>query len=107
LLPSVKGVKIVLHEPASSGGRDDAAPYKSQLGIKMFLLYALFYVGFVAINLYNPLLMERIVVFGLNLATVYGFLLIAGALVLACIYNSMCNAKERSLNSQSTKEEGK
>lgn len=97
----------MLHEPASSGGRDDAAPYKSQLGVKLFLLYALFYIGFVAINLCNPLLMEKIVVYGLNLATAYGFLLIVGALVLACIYNSLCNAKERLLNSQSTKEEDK
>lgn len=97
----------MLHKPAASSGRDDAAPYKSQLGIWMFLFYALFYVGFVAINLINPLLMENIVVFGLNLATVYGFLLIIGALVMAVIYNNLCNAKERLLNSQSTKEEDK
>lgn len=97
----------MLHEPASSGGRDDAAPYKSRLGIWMFLIYAIFYIGFVAINLYNPLLMERIVVFGLNLATVYGFSLIIGALIMALIYNSLCSAKERLLALQSTKEGGK
>lgn len=107
LLTSLKGDYIVLHEPASSGGRDDAAPYKSRLGIWMFLLYAIFYAGFVAINLCNPLLMENIVVFGLNLATVYGFSLIIGALILACIYNKLCSDKERLLESQSQKVEGK
>ena len=73
----------------------------------MFLLYALFYVGFVAINLYNPLLMERIMVFGLNLATVYGFSLIIGALLLALIYDRLCRNKESSMDEQSTKEERK
>ena len=97
----------MLHEPASSGGKDDAAPYKSRLGVWMFLLYALFYVGFVAINLYNPLLMEYIVAFGLNLATVYGFSLIIGALLLALIYDRLCRKKESSMDKQSTKEERK
>ena len=95
----------MLHEPASTGGRDAAAPYKSRLGIWMFLLYALFYVGFVAINLYNPLLMEMNVLFGLNLATVYGFALIVGALILALIYNYLCCKKEDALSEQPTKEE--
>ena len=90
----------MLHEPASTGGRDDAAPYKSRLGIWMFILYALLYAGFVAINLYDPLLMERIVMFSLNLATVYGFFLIIGALVLALIYNSLCGKKESSFKEQ-------
>ena len=97
----------MLHEPASSGGKDAAASYKSRLGVWMFLLYALFYVGFVAINLYNPLLMERIMVFGLNLATVYGFSLIIGALLLALIYDRLCRKKESSMDEQSTKEERK
>ena len=97
----------MLHEPASSGDRDDAAPYKSRLGVWMFLLYALFYVGFVAINLYNPLFMEWIVVFGLNLATVYGFFLIIGALLLALIYDRLCRKQESSMDKQSTKEERK
>ena len=91
----------MLHEPASSGGRDAAAPYKSRLGVWMFLLYALFYAGFVAINLCNPLLMEYIVFFGLNLATVYGFALIIGALVLALVYDRLCRKKELSMDSHS------
>lgn len=97
----------MLHEPASSGGRDDAAPYKARLGVWLFLLYALFYVIFVAINLYDPLIMECIIAFGLNLATVYGFLLIIGALILALIYNRLCGKKELSMDAQSRTEGSK
>lgn len=96
----------MLHEPASRVGKDAVAAYKSRLGIWMFILYALFYVGFVAINLYDPLMMERIVAFGLNLATVYGFSLIMGALILALIYDGLCRKRETTLDSQSRSEEG-
>jgi hypothetical protein len=70
----------------------------------MFLLYALFYAGFVAINLYKPLLMECIVVSGLNLATVYGFSLIIGALALALVYDRLCRKRELFMDGQSTNE---
>lgn len=97
----------MLHEPATPVGRDAAADHKSRLGIWMFILYALFYVGFVAINLYDPLMMERIVAFGLNLATVYGFSLIVGALVLALIYDRLCRKMETAMNSHDASEGGK
>lgn len=94
----------MLHESAPKEGKDAAASYKSQLGVWMFLFYALFYVGFVAINLINPLLMERTVAFGLNLATVYGFWLIIGALILALIYDLLCKRQEIAMKEKPTKE---
>lgn len=84
----------MLHEPAQQHEEDLSAEYKSRLGIRMFVIYALFYAGFVAINLTAPLVMERIVLFGLNVAAVYGFGLILGALVLALIYDRMCKKHE-------------
>ena len=84
----------MLHEPATPAGKDPAAPYKMRLGLKMFAVYALFYAGFVAINLLSPLTMATIVFAGLNLATVYGFALIIGALVEALIYDALCRRKE-------------
>jgi uncharacterized membrane protein (DUF485 family) len=60
----------------------------------MFLLYAAIYAAFVAINLLRPLWMEKTVLFGLNLAMVYGFGLILFALVEALIYNHMCSKHE-------------
>ena len=87
----------MLHEPATPAGKDPAGPYKMRLGIRMFIFYALFYAGFVAINLLFPTAMGAIVVFGLNLATVYGILLIIVALIEALIYNYLCHKKEMEL----------
>jgi len=65
-----------------------------RLGIKMFFFYAFFYALFVSINLISPLTMSNIVFAGLNLATVYGFALIIGALIEALIYDALCRRKE-------------
>ncbi len=88
----------MLHEPAVQEGEDHASAYKQRLGAWMFLIYALVYGAFVAINVARPPAMETIVVFGLNLAVVYGFGLIIFALILALIYDQACAAKEKSLN---------
>jgi uncharacterized membrane protein (DUF485 family) len=64
----------------------------------MFIFYTLIYSGFVAINVLKPELMERTTFAGLNLAVVYGFGLIVGALILAMIYNSLCAKKELEMN---------
>jgi len=88
----------MLHEPAQQSAEDRASPYKTRLGVRMFVVYALIYVGFIAINVINPLLMETIIFAGLNLAIVYGFGLIVLAIVLAIVFNSMCVKKETELN---------
>jgi len=85
----------VLHEPAAKNGNEVESPYKTRLGAWMFLIYAVVYGGFVAINVIKPVLMETLVVFGLNLAVVYGFGLIIFALVLALIYNHKCLVHEK------------
>ncbi|OGS05795.1 MAG: hypothetical protein A3I76_07325 [Elusimicrobia bacterium RIFCSPLOWO2_02_FULL_61_11] len=84
----------MLHEPAAQSGPDASADYKMRVGVWMFLLYAAVYAAFVAINLLRPLWMEKSIIFGLNLAVVYGFGLIGFALVLALIYNYMCGLHE-------------
>ena len=84
----------MLHEPAQASGPDPAVPYKSRLGVQMFICYLLMYMGFVVINLIDPSLMESIVLFGMNLATVYGMGLIIVAVVMALIYHNKCTAME-------------
>lgn len=84
----------MLHEPATPASKDPAGAYKMRLGIRMFILYTLFYAGFVAINLIIPNAMAIIVFAGLNLATVYGFALIVVALLEALIYDFFCRRKE-------------
>jgi uncharacterized membrane protein (DUF485 family) len=95
----------MLHEPAAQGGEDYASGYKMRVGVLMFLLYAAVYAGFVAINVVRPVLMETRVIFGLNLAVVYGFGLIILALVLALIYNRLCAAREKKMNRGETEKE--
>ena len=97
----------MLHGPAVSDGKDYAIAYKMRVGVRMFLLYAIVYVGFVIINVMNPVIMEAQVIFGLNLAVVYGYGLIIFALILALLYNSLCTRKELSLNSGKNDEGGR
>ncbi len=85
------------HGPAVKLGRDDAANYKTRLGVWMFILYTLVYAGFVVINAVNPGLMQKVIL-GQTLAVVYGFGLIVFAFVLAIIYNQLCNAAEKRMN---------
>lgn len=94
----------MFHEPAQQSGKDPAFSYKTRIGMWMFLVYALIYAGFVAINLTSPALMEAEVLWGLNLAVVYGFFLIIFALVLALVYNHMCGKKEAELSANPTEE---
>ena len=95
----------MLHEPANAPPeKDNAVKYKTRLGVRMFIAYAVVYAGFVFINIINPLLMESEIIFGLNLAVVYGFGLIILSLIMALIYNSLCVKQEKALNDQ---EEGK
>ncbi len=88
----------MLHEPAAPQAKDYGSGYKTRLGVWMFLLYAIVYAGFMAINLAIPKLMaERTIFFGVNVAVAYGFGLIIFALLLALLYNFLCTRKERML----------
>jgi uncharacterized membrane protein (DUF485 family) len=87
----------MLHAPAAPVGKDPAAAYKTRLGIWMFLFYLVLYVLFVGINVLRPTWMDRIVWQGLNLATVYGFLLIIIALLQALGYDALCRKREQAM----------
>jgi len=88
----------MLHNPAAPTRPDPAFAFKRRLGALLFMLYALVYAGFVAINLIRPVLMEKLVLGGLNLAVVYGMGLIVLALVMALGYNRACGRREKALH---------
>ena len=48
------------HGPAVKLGKDNAAGYKTKLGISMFILYTLTYFSFVVINATNPAVMQKV-----------------------------------------------
>ena len=86
------------HGPAVQYGPDNAARFKTKLGLILFFIYAVIYGVFVFINTVNPVLMEKEMFGGLNLAIVYGFGLIIFAIVLGLVYNNICTKKEIELN---------
>ncbi len=47
------------HGPAIEYGPDNAAAFKTKLGLILFFIYAAIYGVFVAINTVNPVLMEK------------------------------------------------
>lgn len=89
----------MLHKPAEPMGEDPALKYKTRIGARMFLLYAVVYAGFVILNVAAPLLMEKPAILGMNLAVTYGIGLILFAFILALIYNRMCAIEEQRLKS--------
>jgi len=86
------------HGPASDWGEDKAIAYKTKLGLWLFLVYVLVYIGFIWINVASPKTMGKIIFAGQNLAVVYGFGLIALAFVMGLLYDYFCAKKEDELN---------
>jgi len=87
----------MLHEPAAQSGKDPASEIKKRIGIRMFIAYAAIYAGFIIINTFAPRLMEKKVLFGMNLAVTYGFALILLAIIAGIIYNAVCTKKENEM----------
>ena len=76
----------------------------SRNGLILFAVYLIFYGGFVFLNAFDPASMEKTPVAGLNLAVLYGFALIIGAVVLSAVYGLLCGDAS---GSGSNKEEPK
>lgn len=60
---------------------------KIKLGIRMTILYAAVYAGFIALSVFQPGLMGSPFILGQNLAVTYGLGLIVIAILFAMIYN--------------------
>jgi len=83
------------HGPAVQQEEDPAVSlYKTKLGLRFFAVYGIVFAGFVLINTFAPKLMKVKIVFGLNLAVVYGFSLILIAIIMGLLYNAFCTKKE-------------
>jgi uncharacterized membrane protein (DUF485 family) len=72
--------------------QEDAAlvAHNTRMGVVLFIVYVLFYGGFVALSAFRHETMAQPFIAGVNLAVVYGFALIVAALVLAVIYMKVC-----------------
>ena len=72
--------------------QEDAAivAHNRRMGVILFVVYVAFYGGFMALSAFWPEAMSMPTLGGANLAVVYGFALIAAALVLALLYMRVC-----------------
>jgi uncharacterized membrane protein (DUF485 family) len=64
--------------------------HNTRMGVILFVVYVLFYGGFMALSAFWPEAMSKPFLRGVNLAIVYGFALIVAALVLALVYMKIC-----------------
>ncbi len=80
------------HTPQGEDAGDTPvlAARRARYGLALFSIYLALYVGFMLLNVFDPAVMETTPIAGLNLAILYGFLLIAAALVLALVYAWLC-----------------
>ena len=66
--------------------KDQTAVRSRTIGMRLFLIYVLLYLGFMGIVLFRPDVLSWRPLGGVNLAIAYGMGLIASAFLLALIY---------------------
>jgi uncharacterized membrane protein (DUF485 family) len=73
-------------------------------GLVLFGIYIVIYGLFVLLNTFWPEIMSHPVLFGVNLAVVYGMGLIFAAFVLAIIYAVLCSFAEAQTKKEANRE---
>ncbi|MBL9084067.1 MAG: DUF485 domain-containing protein [Planctomycetales bacterium] len=83
---------MVLHDHAGHDEPHDevTAARNARLGRNLFLVYLVFYLGYVLLTTLAPDVMKREAWSGINIAVAYGFGLIKLALILALVYAWLC-----------------
>lgn len=80
--------------------------FNTRLGLWLFAVYLVLYLGFVLISAFAAEVMDTIIVAGLNLAIVYGLALIVIALALALMYGLMCRREPSSTGPGESQSDG-
>ncbi len=70
--------------------KDHVSSPSRTIGMRLFLIYVLLYLGFMGIVLFRPDVLSWRPLGGVNLAIAYGMGLIAAAFVLSLIYMVAC-----------------
>ena len=90
----------MLHGPAVELGKDRSVQKKNRLGVVMFTIYMVVYIGFVLIGTLFPKILGAKFLGGQNLAFLYGMGLIVLAAVMGLLYNFLCTRLEDRLNKE-------
>ncbi len=91
------------HGPAVELDKDNSIALKQALGIKLFFIYLIFYIGFIVTGIVWPDSLSTKIILGLNFAYVYGMGLIILAIVMGLFYNYFCTKYEDDLNKEVSK----
>jgi uncharacterized membrane protein (DUF485 family) len=83
---------MVLHDHAGHDEQHDeaTAARNARIGRVLFVIYLVFYVGYMLLTTLAPDVMKREAWSGINVAVAYGFGLIKLALILALVYAWLC-----------------
>jgi uncharacterized membrane protein (DUF485 family) len=82
--------------PAGDDTSPATASRNARIGMALFVVYLLFYAGFVLIAAFAPAAMANRPWAGINLAIWYGFALLGAALLVAMVYSWVCRARDGS-----------
>ena len=74
------------HSPAHDDHHPETVSRNARIGLGLFVVYLLLYAGFMALNAFFPHRMAEAPFGGINLAVLYGLLLIVAAFILALVY---------------------
>ena len=72
--------------PVHDDHHPETVSRNARVGLWLFLVYLLLYAGFMALNAFFPQKMADAPFGGVNLAVLYGLLLIVAAFLLALVY---------------------
>ena len=75
-----------MSEPVHDDHHPETVTRNARVGLALFAVYLVLYGGFMALNAFYPQQMSRAPFGGVNLAVMYGLVLIVGAFVLALLY---------------------
>lgn len=71
------------------------AARNARYGMVLFLVYTAIYSTYVVLSAFFPATMQATPLLGLNVALLFGFSLIVGAMVLAVVYSWLCRGTAR------------
>ena len=86
----------MLHEHQNQVDEQDSpaeAARCSRYGLWLFALYLLLYIGFMGLTAFAPEVIAQTPFAGVNIAVLYGLVLIGMALLLALIYAWLCRPR--------------
>ena len=75
-----------MSQPVHDDHHPETVSRNARVGLALFAVYCVLYGGFMVMNAFYPQRMAAAPFGGVNLAVLYGLLLIVGAFVLAVVY---------------------